>query len=106
MVTSPTHGTSNPMTPQGLLQRRLKAEGRCVTCCQPHDSGLARCRGCQDKVNARTREIRRRMVALGRCRHCRGEMAVSGFTACFDCRLRLTVKRKRRYRRAKLQRAA
>lgn len=54
------------MTLQAIHQRRMRHEGRCVTCWQPHRSGLARCRGCQDKRNAARRAKRRALIADNR----------------------------------------
>ena len=86
------------MTPQGLCQRRMKAEGRCVTCCQPHDSGMARCRPCQDTANATRRAKRRQLIAEGRCQECwAGLLGPSAFTRCLPCRVKMAKARKRLY---------
>lgn len=89
------------MTPQVLLQRRLKAEGRCVTCCQPHDTGKARCQGCQDKRNATRRQKRRQLIAEGRCQECWATLlGASAYTRCLDCRVKMAARAKRLRRAA------
>lgn len=89
------------MTIQALCQRRMRESGRCVTCCRPHTSGLARCRGCQDKANAAHRAKRRELIAQGRCQECRaGMLGVSKFTRCLACRIQHAKARKRSQHRA------
>jgi hypothetical protein len=41
-------------------QLRLKAEGRCMTCGEKHNSGYNHCRPCLDRRNAYTQDYFRR----------------------------------------------
>lgn len=82
------------MTYWGQRQREFRAAGRCVTCGIPHDTGKARCRGCQDKTNARMRAHRQQLAKDGRCRQCQDWMPPSRYTRCVRCRVKLAAARK------------
>lgn len=89
------------MTPQGLHQRRMREQGRCVTCCKVATTGRARCALCQRKSNL-YRSLRRvKAVASGRCRECfAGFLGVTKFTKCLDCRVAIAARLKRHRRAA------
>lgn len=89
------------MTPQALHQSQMKAEGRCVRCCQPNDTTTTRCQFCMDRDNTQARSRRAILVALGKCQGCRKVAAQQGYTRCFQCRVaKAACDRRRRARRA------
>ena len=87
------------MTPQGLNQRRMREQGRCVTCCQPHSSVRARCALCQRRANL-CRSLRRiKAIAAGRCQECfAGFLGDTKFTRCLACRVAIAARSRRRRR--------
>ena len=62
---------------------RLSAEGRCLTCAGPLDSGIKHCRSCADKAKRQVKENAAKKAAAGICN--RGSCQNPAKLGCLKC---------------------
>jgi hypothetical protein len=67
---------------QKAKKARWRSEGRCVSCCKPHDRGTHHCVEC---TRARAARFGEKKAASGTCWRCRYP-AAEGYSMCLPCK--------------------
>jgi hypothetical protein len=80
-------------SPARKTQIKHARGGKCEACGRKAAASRSLCGPCLKKHNARTAELKRRLLGQGRCAWC-GAANRSGCRVCDDCRARYNARRR------------
>jgi len=67
---------------------RLKEEGMCVRCREPHERGTALCKSCSGERYMNTQKTKAALTAAGKCWQCSSVLDGKSKTRCNACRVK------------------